>query len=107
MTETQNPKEWFDQFPPNPAMDGHEQWCARHRGPCPTYGANGMGAAVEVMQLFAEEVLIPAGLTPEGSTAEQKNQKLRETGKLCCWLGDERMYKIWGHWPPIKPVTDE
>ncbi len=92
------PTEWFDQFPPNPAMDGHDQWCARHWAPCPVLHANGVGAATEVMQRFVEQVLVPAGISPRNTGAA--NARLAETGKLCCWLGDEQMYEIWAHWPP-------
>lgn len=80
-------------------MNDHEQWCARHWAPCPQLGANGTGAALEVFQLFLEEVLVPSGIKP--SQHEQANAKLKETGKLCCRLGDERMYEIWGRWPPV------
>lgn len=32
------------------------------------------------------------------------NSEMHNIGKLCCTLGDERMYEIWGHWPPISMV---
>lgn len=99
----QNPTEWFNQFPPNPAMDDHRQWCARHWGPCPEYGANGLGASLEVMTIFISEVLVPTGI--DTVNAKQANAKLEETGLLCCWLGDERMYEIWGRYPP--PTIEE
>lgn len=92
------PTEWFNQFGPNPAMDGHTQWCARHWGPCPEMGANGMGASLELMRIFTEEVLIPSNIGPR--EFELANEKLKEVGRLCCWLGDERMYEIWGRFPP-------
>ena len=89
------PAEWFDQFPPNPAMDGHEQWCARHWAPCPCLGANGIGASAEVMQIFVSE------MAPKGShSPAAMNRHLHNAGRLCCTLGDERMYEIWGRWPP-------
>jgi hypothetical protein len=89
------PAEWFDQFPPNLAMDGHEQWCARHWAPCPVLGANGIGAFVEVMQIFVDE------MTPKESlSSAERNRHLKKAGRLCCALGDERMYEIWGRWPP-------
>jgi hypothetical protein len=97
---TQSPTEWFDQFPPNEAMDNHTQWCARHWGPCPFFGANGIAALLEVVSIFVEEVVVPAGITPTDHVLG--NQKLQETGRLCCWLGDERMYEIWGRHPPAE-----
>ena len=102
---TLTPTEWFDQFPPNPAMDGHEQWCARHWAPCPELHANGVGASTEVFQLFLDRVIVPAGISP--ANADAANAKLSETGRLCCWLGDEKMYEIWGHWPPVQDKEDE
>lgn len=92
------PGEWFDQFSPNPAMDGHTQWCARHWGPCPELGANGVTASLEVFKAFVQEILVPSGIS--ALDADKANAKLEETGKLCCWLGDERMYRIWGQCPP-------
>jgi hypothetical protein len=89
------PAEWFDQFPPNPAMDGHAQWCARHWAPCPVLGANGIGAATELMSIFVNEVA-----APNAKSADAMNREMEKAGRLCCTLGDERMYEIWGHWPP-------
>ena len=94
----QDPKEWFDQFPPNALMDQHRQWCARHWAPCPTFGANGIAASAHLMSLFIERVLDPAGI--RGSDWEQANAKLDEIGRLCCWLGDDEMYAVWGRFPP-------
>ena len=92
------PAQWFDQFPPDPAMDGHEQWCARHWAPCPDLGANGIGPAVEVMKIWLGEI------APKGSySAAARNRQLEAAGRICCTLGDERMYEIWGHWPPAGP----
>lgn len=88
------PKAWFDQFP----LDGigeSEQWCARHWAPCPVLGANGVGATMELIQVFLEEV---AAAGPP----EALNAQLQAIGHVCCTLGDERMYDIWGHWPPVK-----
>ena len=71
------PAEWFDQFPPNPAMDGHEQWCARHWAPCPALGANGIGASTEVMQIFVNEMV------PKGShSPAAMNRRLEAAGRL-------------------------
>jgi hypothetical protein len=95
----QHPTGWFDQFPPTPEGWTHDQWCWRHWAPCPVFGGNGMGAAVEVMTEVVK--LMPADATPEG-----RNQWMVDAGKLCCTLGDERMYEIWGHWPPVGPAPE-
>lgn len=89
------PTAWFDQFPIalNPHIKGNDQWCARHWAPCPILGANGLGAATEVMSIFINEVT--SARSPEALNAE-----MQRVGKLCCTLGDDRMYEIWGHWPP-------
>lgn len=99
---------WFDQFPPyedwpelsirgvqKPEEFQHEQWCARHWAPCPLMGANGIGATIEVMQIFLDEVK-PKNLVAPNAV----NRYMQQVGRLCCTLGDERMYEIWGHWPP-------
>jgi hypothetical protein len=96
------PAEWFDQFPPNPAMDGHGQWCARHWAPCPVLHANGIGAFTEVIQVYIDEI------APKGSySAAAQNRQLEAVGRVCCTLGDERMYEIWGHWPPVADAAAE
>jgi len=100
------PTEFFDQFPPlaeGAPWNTEGQWCPRHWSPCPILGANGMGAAVELMQAFLDEVC-----PPEVRGAEAMNHAMQATGYLCCTLGDDRMYEIWGHWPPSpKPTTRE
>lgn len=90
------PTEWFDQFPPlaeGKSWPEDGQWCARHWAPCPLLGANGVGATLELMQMFLQ------GLHAGGDTA-QMNAALEAAGHLCCALGDDRMYELWGHWPP-------
>ena len=103
------PTEWFDQFPPyedwpevsertgvqKPEKFEGDQWCARHWAPCPLLGANGIGCTVEVMQIFLNEIK-PANLTSPAAI----NRYMHNVGKLCCTLGDERMYEIWGRWGP-------
>lgn len=84
---------WFDQFPAAPGWV-HEQWCARHWAPCPILGANGMGAATELISVFVNEVAAGA------KGPDELNARMQAVGRLCCTLGDERMYEIWGHWPP-------
>lgn len=90
--ETTDATAWFDQFPEATDWD-HEQWCARHWAPCPVFGANGLGAATELMSIFINEV-------SSGGKPESMNAQMRAAGRLCCTLGDERMYDLWGHWPP-------
>jgi hypothetical protein len=93
---------WFDQFivpgwpPEDWPTDG--QWCARHWAPCPALGGNGIGASMDLLHIFVNEV---AG---EAKTADEMNARMSAAGHLCCALGDERMYALWGKWPP---VTDE
>lgn len=93
-----SPTEWFDQFPPDSRMDGHEQWCARHWAPCPRMYRNGILASTMVMEQFISRVLIPADIKP--NETDRARAKLQETGRLCCWLGDEEMYAIWVQCPP-------
>jgi hypothetical protein len=83
---------WFDQFPDAPGWE-HDQWCARHWAPCPILGANGIGAATELMQIFVNEIAT-------GRTPAALNAQMQAAGRICCTLGDARMHEIWGHWPP-------
>jgi hypothetical protein len=86
---------WFDQFKPlDTTTWTHNQWCPRHWAPCPVFGANGIGAAVELLQAFVGEFAV------SGSTPEQLNRQMQRISPICCTLGDERMYELWGHWPP-------
>lgn len=88
--------EWFDQFPlTEDASWDNQQWCPRHWAPCPLLNANGVGAATEVMRIFLNELATAS--TPDGL-----NREMAEIGPICCRLGDERMYEIWGHWPPTQ-----
>lgn len=90
------PKEFFDQFPPlaEGAQWTNTQWCARHWAPCPLLKANGIGAAMEVLQTWLDrQASLPSG-------ADAMNALLAEGGPVCCQLGDDKMYEIWGHWPP-------
>lgn len=96
-----SPQEWFDQF-----SDWYEaqtvwppgsQWCARHWAPAPRLGANGLGATTALMQIWVNEIK-PAELGPKDTDA--MNQRLLADSPLCCKLGDERMYELWGEWPP-------
>jgi hypothetical protein len=94
-----NATEWFDQFSglrPETAelWNTKGQWCPRHWAPCPQFGANGFGASVELVQTFINALSEPA------TDPEALNRLMDEAGYLCCKLGDERMYELWGHWPP-------
>src|SRR5579859_2154128 len=89
----QEPAGWFDSFPPMPEGWDHHQWCWRHWAPCPVLGANGIAASLHVMTSVYK--LMPADASVEG-----RNQWMADAGKLCCTLGDERMYQIWGQCPP-------
>jgi len=88
---------WFDQFPLDGIGDS-TQWCARHWAPCPLLGANGIGATTELMRVFLEEIAVDG-------TPEQLNAQMDAMGRICCTLGDARMYEIWGHWPPTASST--
>lgn len=90
----EDPTGWFDQYPYGlTGIQGNDQWCARHWWPCPVFGANGIGASLELIRAWT------ASLVGKWSP-DALNAKMRETGQLCCALGDERMYQLWGHWPP-------
>lgn len=95
------PTQWFDQFPglkEGITWPADSQWCPRHWAPCPALGANGMGAAVELTQIWISE------LRPKGSySAAAMNRHMAKVKPICCTLGDDRMYELWSHWPPVKP----
>lgn len=96
------PAEWFDQFPPlKNAADwpAGSTWCPRHWAPCPLLGANGIGAATELMQIFVNEIM-----PPNSRTADMQNRELAKASPVCCRLGDERMYELWANWPPSVPA---
>jgi hypothetical protein len=61
-------------------------------------GANGIGAATELVSVFLNEVAT-------GKTPEALNAQMQAAGRLCCTLGDDRMYELWGHWPPTREST--
>ncbi len=91
------PTEFFDQFvnhPRFPEVVGRMPlWCARHWAPCPAMDANGMGVSMELSQIFFTEI---AG---NESDANRLNAMLEEFERpLCCQLGDERMFELWGEW---------
>lgn len=95
--------EFFDQFTRHPqfaemeaATDTSEHWwCARHWAPCPAFGANGIGMTVEMASIFLNEFAGPE------ATPSLLNAMLDAADKpLCCRLGDDRMYALWGQWGP-------
>jgi hypothetical protein len=90
-----SPTEWFDQFP-SAFVGASGQWCARHWAPCPILGANGLGASTELMQIFINEIAKPG-------PPDALNAQMQAIGRVCCTLGDERMYQVWAHWPPTGP----
>lgn len=94
------PIEWFDQFSEDiksGAIQGNDQWCARHWAPCPVLGANGIGATIAVVGAWLGTV------PPESRSPKDLNRTMDAVGPMCCALGDERMYEIWGNWPPTVP----
>lgn len=92
------PAEWFDQLPSAPGLEDHPQWCGRHWAPALVLGANGLHACMVVMDRFVNDILIPEGISPRDY--EAANARFESFGKLCCWLGDEEMYRVWGQCPP-------
>lgn len=88
---------WFDQFSPHlETVGANESWCARHWAPCPLFGANGIGATMDVIRRFLDAMRAEVDIV----TPADLNRRMSEVGQLCCWLGDEAMYDIWGQWPP-------
>lgn len=96
--------EFFDQFadlaatPPVPAGS---PWCSRHWAPCPLLGCHGKAASLELARIFGTE------LPPWANSPAARKRELAKQSPLCCKLGDERMYELWGHWPPSKPPEEE
>ena len=98
---SQNPTAWFDQFPPAPDWPADSQWCARHWAPCPGFGANGILATIMVMQRAVTDLIFAEAVE---AGPEAMNQAMHDAGRLCCSLGDEVMYEIWGQCPPSGPA---
>lgn len=102
------PTDWFDQFrdmPHDARMDTHGQWCWRHWAPCPVLGGNGLGASTEIMQIWLEELAVTYIGSPPPYTPDELNDGMEATGKICCALGDERMFALWGNWPPTSTLV--
>lgn len=93
-----NPTEWFDLIPsPKEKTEwpSDSQWCSRHWAPASILGANGTGAATELIDIFVNELVDPRCHGNEMAM----NAQLLAMSPICCVLGDERMYELWGHWP--------
>lgn len=94
---------WFDQFAgylaAHPQVQGSAQWCRRHWAPCPALGANGLLASVMLIQAFAE--------ASEGGSADVMNAQMDAMSPLCCMLGDDLMYDIWGQCPPAAEAGEQ
>lgn len=96
MTAVLSPPEWFDQFrtyvnyvEPNWPPESHT-WCPRHWAPAPCFNANGIQASYKLTRVFVEE-------HPEATTAGEMNEVIRNLGcPMCCSLGDQKIYAIWG-----------
>jgi hypothetical protein len=94
--------EFFDQFTDVPEAPEGSPWCPRHWAPCPLVGCNGIAASLELARIFAAE-LMPAWASSPGA----RKRELAKQSPLCCKLGDERMYDLWGHWPPSTPTEED
>jgi hypothetical protein len=94
--------EFFNQFPPlDDASDWADgQWCPRHWAPAALLGANGIGAAAELMAIFAREIA-----PPNMRSAAMLGRELAKAGRLCCLLGDERVYEVWARWQVAAEVA--
>jgi hypothetical protein len=94
--------EWFDQFPVDELASrgvmGSDQWCIRHWAPAPVFGANGIAATLMLINLAVKNPIpladVPAILN-------------RSTGAepLCCRLGDQVVFDVWGKCPPTGYAT--
>lgn len=93
--------EFFDQFTDAPDAPQGSPWCARHRAPVLT-GYSGIAASLELAWIFAAE-LLPAW----ASSPRARERELAKQSPVCCKLGDERMYQLWGHWPPSTPTEED
>ncbi len=99
MTEPLSPTAFFDQFVTHPRFSEVKGrmpwWCARHWAPCPAFGANGVSASIELTAIFLAEFAHgesdPSVLTIAIEEWETP---------MCCQLGDERMYVLWGKCGP-------
>jgi hypothetical protein len=57
--------------------------------------ANGIKATLMLMQVFIDEMK-----PPEMTDPEEINAFLSQEGYLCCKLGDQRMFDLWGECGP-------
>jgi len=93
--------EFFDQFTDVVDAPKGSPWCARHWAPV-LVGCNGTGASLELARIFAAELL-----PPWANSQRARNRELAKQSPVCCKLGDQRMYQLWGHWPPSTPTEED
>jgi hypothetical protein len=55
-----------------------------------------MMAAISLMRIWLGEIAD----RPDPNDPQRMNAQLEATGRICCALGDERMYELWGECPP-------
>jgi len=102
-----SPQAYFDQFiawaDQQVGWPENGQWCPRHWAPCPVQGANGIGAATEMMRIWSEAqpTIDPAAL----NVALRKT--VEQSGAICCSLGDQVMFGIWANWPPTRRLEGQ
>lgn len=90
------PKQFFDQFIPLISQDINlGTWCPRHWGPCAIMHAEGMGATLEMLDTFIEKF-----------ESDEELFKQSEQHPICCLLGDDIMFDIWGKYPPPANILD-
>lgn len=94
--------EFFDQFTGPPDAPKGSPWCARHWAPASLVGCNGKGASLDLGRIFAA-TLLPAWARSPGA----RRRELAKQSPVCCKLGDERIYQLWGRWPPPKPPEED
>ena len=98
--------EFFDQFDLTEITgtwpDGPSRWCPRHWAPGELLGCDGHGAALELTRIWVTE-----HAPPNMRSAAMMKRQLAKAGPLCCVLGDEQMYQLWGHWPPAAEAPAE
>jgi hypothetical protein len=102
---SETPAEFFNQFEHAVAfvkIAPGDTWCARHWAPCPLLHMNGIQAATMLMHTYIQELLPLGELRKKHGevTKELLNAEMRKAGKICCTLGDIRMFQLWMQCPP-------
>lgn len=86
-------REWFDRVDAAAArlgVRGSGMWCRRHWAPCPVLGANGLGASVELAELWARrQPGMPVAMLQAAMTLAEP---------LCCAVGDAAVFQLWSRW---------